>query len=381
MKKKYKLKINGESPRSLLLANVLAKLNCEVYIYDFLRNHDSKKDYQIFLFSNTSKNLLTKFEIWNEIEDISYGFTSLSIKDDLISEQLLLRTENFSKKYLDILGWTTNYSDIKKLLINKLIDYDNVHFISKNQLKDKSLIFDYELTFHSYFKNLYFFELPLLNFKKIDEQIFIFNVYLRGHIKKRLYEINTSKGSLMLIPLDNNLYQIIWNNSPFRIKDSSLISKSFFLDNLTTLLPNELKVDQIVGQINSLPFNNIYSKFSIKNNKIYFFDYKSKSNIIHDFNFDMLIRNTIQIYNFLERNEPRKIEIANKFGFYYLLRKYEEININFSLPNYLFNLFRLNNILSIFIRKFLFALFKRINLIKKFFMSNLIISNINNLIK
>ena len=381
MKKKYKLKINGESPRSLLLANVLAKLNCEVYIYDFLRNHDSKKDYQIFLFSNTSKNLLSKFKIWNEIEDISYGFTSLSIKDDLISEQLLLRTENFSKKYLDILGWTTNYSDIKKLLINKLIDYDNVHFISKNQLKDKSLIFDYELTFHSYFKNLYFFELPLLNFKKIDEQIFIFNVYLRGHIKKRLYEINTSKGSLMLIPLDNNLYQIIWNNSPFRIKESSPISKSFFLDNLTTLLPNELKVDQIVGQINSLPFNNIYSKFSIKNNKIYFFDYKSKSNIIHDINFDILIRNTIQIYNFLERNEPRKIEIANKFGFYYLLRKYEEININISLLNYLFNLFRLNNILSIFIRKFLFALFKRINLIKKFFMSNLIISNINNLIK
>ena len=381
MKRKYKLKINGESPRSLLLANVLAKLNCEVYIYDFLRNHDSKKDYQIFLFSDTSKNLLTKFEIWNEIEDISYGFTSLSIKDDLISEQLLLRTENFSKKYLDILGWTTNYSDIKKLLINKLINYDNVHFISKNQLKDKSLIFDYELTFHSYFKNLYFFELPLLNFKKIDEQIFIFNVYLRGHIKKRLYEINTTKGSLILIPLDNNLYQIIWNNSPFRIKESSIISKSFFLDNLTTLLPNELKVDQIVGEINSLPFNNIYSKFSIKNNKIYFFDYKSKSNIIHDFNFDILIRNTIQIYNFLERNEPRKFEIANKVGFYYLLRKYEEININFSLLNYLFNLFRLNNILSIFIRKFLFALFKRINSIKIFFMSNLIISNINNLIK
>ena len=381
MKRKYKLKINGKSPRSLLLANVLAKLNCEVYIYDFLRNHDSKKDYQIFLFSNTSKNLLTKFEIWNEIKDISYGFTSLSIKDDLISEQLLLRPENFSKKYLDTLGWTTNYSDIKKLLINKLINYDNVHFISKNQLKDKSLIFDYELTFHSYFKNLYFFELPLINFKKIDEQIFIFNVYLRGHIKKRLYEINTTKGSLMLIPLDNNLYQIIWNNSPFRKKESSTISKSFFLDNLTTLLPNELKVDQIVGEINSLPFNNIYSRFSIKNNKIYFFDYKSKSNIIHDINFDILIRNTIQIYNFLERNQPRKIEITNKFGFYYLLRKYEEININFSLPNYLFNLFRLNNILSIFIRKFLFILFKRINLIKKFFMSNLIISNIDNLIK
>ena len=96
MNKRFKLKINGESPRSIFLAFILAKLKCDVYIYNFSIESDSKKDYQITLFSNYSKDLLNKFDIWNEIEDISYGITSLSIKDNLLSEQLLLKTEKFS---------------------------------------------------------------------------------------------------------------------------------------------------------------------------------------------------------------------------------------------------------------------------------------------
>ena len=47
MNKTFKLKINGESPRSLILAFVLSKLNCDVYVYNFLSNTGSKEDYQI----------------------------------------------------------------------------------------------------------------------------------------------------------------------------------------------------------------------------------------------------------------------------------------------------------------------------------------------
>ena len=43
MKRRFKLKINGESPRSLFLAFVLAKLKCDVYLYDFLGDNNSKK--------------------------------------------------------------------------------------------------------------------------------------------------------------------------------------------------------------------------------------------------------------------------------------------------------------------------------------------------
>ena len=153
-------------------------------------------------------------------------------------------------------------------------------------------------------------------------------------------------------------------------------SKSFFLDNLSSLLINELKIDQIIGDINFLNVRDISSTYIIKNNSIYFNENKFISNTLYDFNFDIIIKNIILIYNFLENDKPKNIKIYNKFGFYYLYRKYVELKIIFSFSNSSINLFILNDMVSLFIRKLLFTLFKRINLFKVFFIGILINSNI-----
>ncbi len=367
MKGRFKLKINGESPRSLFLAFVLAKFKCDVYLYDFFINSNSKKDNQIFLFSNSTKNLLSKFNIWNEIEEVSYSFSSLSIKDNLVSEQLLLQTENFSKKYLNTIGWTASYSDIKNLLINKLINSDNVHIISKSHLTDESLIFDYEFNFKSYNRTINLSNFPLSIFKRINEQILIFNVHLRGHVTKRLYQINTTEGLLVFTPLNKNLYQIIWNNPSYRIKETSLHSKSLFLDNLTTLLPKEFIIDQIIGDVNFMSISNMYSTCLIKNKSIYINENKFKSNTLYDLNFDIIINIILKIYNLLENNEHRSKIFINKSKFFNLLGIYVGI-INLNISNSLFNLFNVNNKFSLFVRKLLFNLFKRRNFKKILFL-------------
>ena len=379
MKRKIKLKINGESPRSIFLAFVLAKLKCDIYLYDFLINSNSNKDYQIFLFSNHSKNLLIKFDIWNQIKDISYSINSLSIRDNLISEQLLLQTENLSKNYFNNIGWTANYSDIKRLLINKLINFDNVHFVSKNQKNIEFFIFDYEFNFYGYEKFLSLFKLPLSIFKRIDNQILIFDVYLRGNVEKRLYEINTTVGLIILTPLDKNLYHIIWNNASIKIKERALSSKSLFLDNLTSLLPIELQIDQIIGDIKIFNYSNVHPTCLIKSKSIYFNESKLKSNTLLDFNFDIIIRNTLQIYKFLDNNKSKRFYILYKLRFYFL-RKYLGIIMKFSISNYLINLFTLNGILSLYLRKLLFILLKKIIFLKNYFMRKLTNSNIDNLI-
>ncbi len=381
MKRKFNIKVNGESIRSIFLTFILAKLNCNVYVNDFLNDSNSNKDNQTFVFSNSSKSLLNKFDIWNEIENISYPFTSLSINDNLVSEKLLLRSENFSIKYLNTFGWAANYSDIKRLLISKLINSDNIHFISENQLIDENLIFDYEFNFKNYDKLSKSFKLPILNFEKIDEQILIFNIYLRGHIEKRLYKINTSKGLLVLTPLNKNLYQVIWNNASSLIKERSLNSKSFLLDNLTTLLPNELKIDQIIGDIKFVDASKTFSNCLIKKKSIYFNENKFKLNNIYDFNFYMIMINILKIFNFIYKNEPIMIKILDKSGFYYLYRKYLEMLFNLSFSNSLYSLFTVNNIFSLFIRKLLFILIKRTNLLKVLFIKNPNNYNISNLIK
>jgi len=366
MKRRFKLKINGESPRSLFLAFFLAKLKCDIYLYDFLTNTNSKKDNQIFLFSNFSKNLLVNFDIWKEFEVFSFGVNSIKLKDNLVSEELLLRTEDFSKKSLKTIGWTAKYSKIKCLLINKLNKLENVHFISNNHLIDESNFFDFEFNFNSYY------EYPLSIFKRIDEQIIIFNVYLRGNVERRFYEIITTDGLLILIPINNNLYQIIWNNCSAQIRDRALSSKGLFLDNLTTLLPNELKVDQIIGDIKFLNRCNFTSTYFIKNNSINFNEDKFRSNTLYDYSFDVIIKNILIIYNFLDNNKPKNIKIYNKLGFYYLYRKYVELKVIFSFSNSLNNLFILNNVFSLIIRKLLFTLLKKINLFKVYFIANLI---------
>ena len=377
MNRMFKLKINGESPKSLFLAVVFAKLKFDVYLYNFSINSNLKKYDQIILFSNFSKYILSKFDIWDEIENISYGLTSFSIIDNLISEQLLLQTEDFSNKNLNNIGWTAKYSDIKSLLINKLINYDNVYFISKNQLIDQSLIFDYEFIFKDYENILNLFKFPLSIFKRVEEQTLIFNVYLRGHIEKSLYKINTSNGLVVLTPLNRNLYQIIWYNPSLRIKELSMLSKSFFLDNLTTLLPYELKIDQIIGNLNFLHVSNNYSAFLNKSKSIYINENIFNPNAMYNLNSDINFTYIIQICNFLDNNRSKNIRTFKKFDCNFLYRKFFELKVNFSFANSIINLFTSNNIFSLSLRKFLFILLKRINLLKLLFIKKIVNSNIN----
>ena len=196
-----------------------------------------------------------------------------------------------------------------------------------------------------------------------------------------MYEINTTNGLLILTPINNNLYQIIWNNVPIQIKDRSKNSISFFLDNLTTLLPNELKIDQIIGDINFLNVGDISSTFIIKNKSIYFNENKFRSNTLINFKFDIFINNILKIFYLLENNDPNNIWILNNLGFRYLYRKYIELKIMFSFSNFLINLLTLNNIFSLFLRKLLFILLNRVNLLKISFIRILITLNIKYLIK
>ena len=381
MKRRFKFKISGESPRSLLLAFVLAKFECDIYLYNFLRDSNSNEDYQIISFSNFSKNLFNKFDTWKELKDFSYGVTSLHIKDNLVSDQLLLRNGNCCKKeYASTIGWIINYSNIKSLLINKLINVDNVHFISKNQKHNESLIFDYEFNFYSHEKFLSLFKLPLSISKRIDTQVLIFDVFLRGNVEKRLYEINTTEGLVVLTPLNKHSYQIIWNNASLRIKERALSSKSLFLDNLTSLLPKELQIDQIIGDIKFFYYSNVHPAYLIKNKSIYFNESKLKSNTLYDINFDIVIKNILQIYKYLDNNTSKRFKILCKLRFYFL-RKYLGIILKFSFSNYLINLFTVNSIFSLYFRKLLFILFKRIILLKNFFMRNISYLNIDNSIK
>ncbi len=381
MNRKFKIKIVGESPRSLVLAYILAKFNCEVHIYDFLINSKINENDKIFSFTNCSKGILSKFGIWREFEGISYHISSMCFKENEVSEELIMRSENLSQNNSNSFGWIVKYSDMKKVLIDKIINIDNVYFISNDQLLDDSLNFDFEFIFKNPNKKNNLFKFPPSSIKGINERVLIFNVYIRANVDFRFYEIHTNQGLIVLTPLDNNLYQITWKNNTIKSKDMNLYSKSFLLDNLTTLLPNDLKIDQIIGDINFFYINNLLPSCFIKNKSIYFNEDKFKCNPLYDFNFDLIIRFIFQIYNLFENAHFNNIQISGIIKFYYFIKYYVELKIKLAFTNFLINIFILNNILYKFLRRVLFIFSKKIYLIKTFITNYLINFNINKLIK
>ena len=96
--------------------------------------------------------------------------------------------------------------------------------------------------------------LNILDIKKsYNQSCLTFKVSLRGNCEKRAYEIFRKEGPLALLPLEKNLYQVIWTSSTLKAIERLNSDKNFLMDNLSTILPDEFKLDQIVGEFNIFP--------------------------------------------------------------------------------------------------------------------------------
>ena len=89
--------------------------------------------------------------------------------------------------------------------------------------------------------------------RSYNQSCLTFEVLVRGNVPRRAYEIFRKEGPLALLPLDKNKYQIIWTATTSKSMDRLNSSKSFLLDNMSTILPEYFKLDQINSEINIFP--------------------------------------------------------------------------------------------------------------------------------
>tara|TARA_Y100001933_G_scaffold44369_1_gene41912 strand:- start:1963 stop:3012 length:1050 start_codon:yes stop_codon:yes gene_type:complete len=253
MKKYFKVKVKGSGPKSLLLSFGLLRLNFKVFFYKSNNNNYSIND-KLFLISYSSKKLLSELKIWKKLEPYCQKIDSLYIFNNQYSKKYghsSIDSDNYTNQK-ENLFWFVNYSDFSKILLNELNTFKNFNICSTNNLLDSE---NYDYTF--LYNNLDLKDELLGNVSSINNNyknsIIFFKVYLRGAKEKRIYEINRDQGNILLIPLGNNIYQIIWNTKYSNLNFSILSNNSFFLDNLSVLLPSNLKCDQIIGLINSYP--------------------------------------------------------------------------------------------------------------------------------
>jgi len=264
---KKNIKVIGSGPTGSLLSLALAFNKCNVTLIEPLKDEELLAKDKGYAITQCTRNIFEELGLWDNIQKSSFGFTSLSIIDDVLSQSVLVRDRDLKKRNSDQkdIGWVVEHKLLMELLINKInnnefiekltfdsTDDENFDFIFAADGRESSIRKRWEI---QYFKSFY------------NQKCISFKAILNGLPDKRAYEIFKSEGPLALLPLSNNIYQVIWFSSKTRIKSKIEITHSKLLEELRNELPQGTKPEKIIGNISSFSVAKAFALPNFKNFK------------------------------------------------------------------------------------------------------------------
>jgi len=384
MKNKFNFKIVGSGPTGLLLSIALSKFDSNIFLTDLLtkdRLIDKDKTYAI---THSTRKILSKFRHWEKLEPFLFGFDTLSISDSVTSAFTNLSTSDLADDISSVenIGWVVKHSDLMNVFFQEIDNYENIFFITPQRLLRKKILFDYQF-FSTGANSLGKKFIDFIDIKKsYSQSCLTFKVSLRGHCEKRAYDIFRKEGPLALLPLEKNLYQVIWTSSTLKSIERLNSDKNFLLDNLSTILPDEFKLDQIVGEFNIFPvslslnlpvFN--FKKLVIVGDAIHTFHPVGGQGL------NTCWRDVNTIYDLFNKNTAiTKLQLI-LFKFKYFSSRILDIIFTIFITDSLISIFANRNLFLFPIRKFSFLLLNNFLFIRKLVLNQMTKSLIYSKIK
>ncbi len=384
MKNKFNFKIIGSGPTGLLLSIALSKFDCNIFLIDLLtkdRLIDKDKTYAI---THSTRKILSKFRLWKKLEPFLFGFDTLSISDSVTSAFTNLSTSDLDDDIssAENIGWVVKHSDLMKVFFQEIDNYENIFFMTPQRLLSKKILFDYQF-FSTGANSLDKKFIDFVDIKKsYSQSCLTFKVSLRGHCEKRAYEIFRKEGPLALLPLEKNLYQVIWTSSTLKAIERLNSDKNFLMDNLSTILPNEFKLDQIIGEFNIFPVSLSLNLPVLNFKKLVFV-----GDAFHTFHpvggqgLNTCWRDVNTIYDlFNKKTVITKMQLI-LFKFKYFLSRILDIIFTIFITDSLISIFANRNVFLFPIRKFSFLLLNKFLFTRKLVLNQMTKSLIYSRIK
>ncbi|WP_288246332.1 FAD-dependent monooxygenase [uncultured Prochlorococcus sp.] len=384
MKNKLNFKIVGSGPTGLLLSIVLSKFDCNIFLTDLLtkdRLIDKDKTYAI---THSTRKILSKFGLWEKLEPFLFGFDTLSISDSVTSAFANLSTSDLDDDIssAENIGWVVKHSDLMNVFFQEMANYENIFFMTPQRLLRKKIFFDYQF-FSTGANSLDKKFLDFVDIKKsYSQSCLTFKVSLRGHCEKRAYEIFRKEGPLALLPLEKNLYQVIWTSSTSKAIERLNSDKNFLMDNLSTILPDKFKLDQIIGEFNIFPVSLSLNLPVLNLKKLVFV-----GDAFHTFHpvggqgLNTCWRDVNTIYDlFNKKNAITKMQLI-LFKFKYFSSRILDIIVTIFITDSLISIFANRNIFLFPIRKFSFLLLNKFLITRKLVLNQMTKSLIYSSIK
>ena len=368
MKNKFNFKIVGSGPSGLLLSIALSKFDCNIFLTDLLtRDRLIHKD-KTYAITHSTKIILSKFSLWKKLEPYLFGFDTLSLSDSVTSSKTNLTISDLDDDIRSAgnIGWVVKHSDLMKVFFREIDNYENIFFMTPQKLLNKKILFDYQ--FLSTGANS--LDKKLLDFieikKSYNQSCLTFKVSLRGNCENRAYEIFRKEGPLALLPLEKNLYQVIWTSSTLKAIERLNSDKNFLMDNLSTILPDEFKLDQIIGEFNIFPVSLSLNLPVLNFKKLVFV-----GDAFHTFHpvggqgLNSCWRDINTIFDLFNKNNSITKMHLTLFKFKYFSSRILDIIFTIFITDTLISIFANRNLFLLPIRKFSFLLLNNFLFIRK----------------
>jgi len=368
MKNKFNFKIVGSGPSGLLLSIALSKFDCNIFLTDLLtRDRLIHKD-KTYAITHSTKIILSKFSLWKKLEPYLFGFDTLSLSDSVTSSKTNLTISDLDDDIRSAgnIGWVVKHSDLMKVFFREIDNYENIFFMTPQKLLNKKILFDYQ--FLSTGANS--IDKKLLDFieikKSYNQSCLTFKVSLRGNCENRAYEIFRKEGPLALLPLEKNLYQVIWTSSTLKSIERLNSDKNFLMDNLSTILPDEFKLDQIIGEFNIFPVSLSLNLPVLNFKKLVFV-----GDAFHTFHpvggqgLNSCWRDINTIFDLFNKNNSITKMHLTLFKFKYFSSRILDIIFTIFITDTLISIFANRNLFLLPIRKFSFLLLNNFLFIRK----------------
>ena len=384
MEKRLNFKIIGSGPTGIFLSIVLSKLNLNIFLTDLLNKEKLIHKDKTYAITHSTRIILTKFHIWQKLKPYLYGFDTLSITDTITSSYTTLSISDLDEDISDAknIGWVIKHSDLMKILFQEIDNKENIIFKSPQKLSQEKISFDYFFisTGANSIEKKYKKSIDIKKF--YNHSCLTFKVLVRGNNEKRAYEIFRKEGPLALLPLGKNLYQIIWTSSTQKSIDRLNSDKNFLIDNLSTILPKDIKIDQIVNQANTFPVS-LSLNFPELNSKRFIFVGDS----FHTFHpvggqgLNTCWRDVNAIFDIFNKKKSIVKNDLRLFKYKYFFYRIIDVFVTIFITDSLITIFANKNFILFPFRKFSFHLLNKFIFIRKLVLNQMTKSLIFNSIK
>ena len=384
MKNNFNFKIVGSGPTGLLLSIALSKFDCNIFLTDLLTKDRLIEKDKTYAITHSTRKILSKFRLWEKLEPYLFGFDTLSISDSVTSAITTLSIFDLDDDIssAENIGWVVKHSDLMNIFFQEIDSCENIFFITPQNLLRKKILFDYQFlsTGANSIDKKYFDFVDIR--KSYNQSCLTFKVSVRGNYEKRAYEIFRKEGPLALLPLEKKLYQVIWTSSTLKAIERLNSDKNFLIDNLSTILPDEFKVDQVVGEFNIFPVSLSLNLPALNLKKIVFV-----GDAFHTFHpvggqgLNSCWRDVNTIFDLFNENIVITKRQLTLFKFKYVSSRILDIIFTILITDSLISTFANRNFFLIPIRKFSFLLLNNFLFIRKLVLNqmtkSLIFSRIN----